>query len=111
MKQAPTLFDYGQWTVLGSILACMAASWSRLSDHQLWQDLVIIVSGLVIGVYGVLLVINWHGITDRYIMSVRGLGIRSKRRAHRFKFIRMSGALLIVGALAAIMDSIFWIVT
>ena len=60
MKRNPGL-DYGQWAVLVSVAACVVASWARLSSHQLWQDVVILISGVVIGLFGILLALNWHG--------------------------------------------------
>jgi hypothetical protein len=109
MRRSPIL-DYGQWAMMISILATALASWSRLAEHRLWQDVVIIVSGIVFGLYGALLAANWRGISRRY----SGLWLsksRGRREARRFLLIRIAGVLLIIGALATIISSVFWIIT
>lgn len=108
MKRNPVL-DYGQWAMMISILATALASWSRLADHRLWQDVVIIISGVVFGVYGSLLAANWRGISRRYSGLLLSRG-RGRREVRRFLLIRLAGVLLIIGALAAIISSIFWMI-
>jgi hypothetical protein len=108
MKRSPNL-EYGQWAMMISILTNAVASWSRLSDHHLWQDVIIILSGLVFGVYGVLLAINWRGISRRY-SGLRLSRSRGRQELRRFLLIRAAGVILLIGALAAIASSIFWII-
>jgi sulfite exporter TauE/SafE len=108
-KQRP-YFVFSQRAVIGAILACLTASIWRQSDHQLWQDILIIIGGLVIGVYGLLLVFNWRGISTHYSMPTSRLSPRHKRYQYRFIAIRLGGALLVLSAIAAISSSIFWVV-
>jgi hypothetical protein len=109
MKRSP-VFEYGQWAMMISILTTAIASWSRLADHHLWQDVTIILSGLVFGLYGVLLALNWRGISRRY-SGLRPSGNQRRREIRRFRFIRVAGIVLVIGALAAIASSTFWIIT
>jgi hypothetical protein len=110
MKRNPGL-DYGQWAVLVSVAACVVASWARLSSHQLWQDVVILVSGVVIALFGLLLALNWHGMTERYSSPVRRLSPKAPRHhAHQLKMMRVGGGLLTLQALAAIVSSINWLI-
>jgi hypothetical protein len=76
----------------------------------MWQDIVIIISGSVIGTVGLLLALNWRGITQRYTLPVRHLHPKQSIHSQRTTFLRISGILLLVQALAAIVSSIFWIV-
>ena len=108
MKQKLRL-DYSQWAMAGAIVACVVASWSRLSSHQLWQDIVIILSGVVIGIVGLLLALNWRGMTERYTMPVPRLHPKKPPRSRRTILFRISGALLSLEAVVAIVSSILWI--
>lgn len=108
MKRSPVL-EYGQWVMMISILTSAIASWSRLSDHHLWQDVIIILSGLVFGFYGVLLAMNWRGISRRY-SGLRLSGSKRRQELRRFLLIRAAGIVLVIGALAAIASSVFWII-
>jgi hypothetical protein len=109
MKRHPGL-DYGQWAVLVSIGACVVASWARLSGHQLWQDVVILVSGIVIALFGLLLALNWRGMTERYSSPARRLSPKAPRHSPQLRVMRLGGALLTLQALAAIVSSINWLV-
>lgn len=102
--------NYAPWAIVISIAACVVASWSRLVGHELWQDIVILLSGAVIGIFGLLLALNWRGIADRYSASGRRLSPKQPpRRRQQFMVMRVSGALLTLEALAAIISSILWI--
>ena len=111
MKRQHFSLDRTQWAIVGAIAACVIASSARLSSHQMWQDVVIIVSGGVIGIIGLLLALNWRGITERYTTPpIRRLHPKQPIRAQRTTFMRVSGALLLLQAMAAIVSSISWIV-
>lgn len=105
MKRQPGL-DYGQLAVLVSIAACVVASWARLSSHHLWQDVVILVSGTIIALFGLLLALNWRGMTERYSAPVRRLSPKAPRHSPQLRVMRLGGALLTLQALAAIVNSI-----
>lgn len=107
MKQEFRL-DYSQGAMAGAITACIVASSSRLSSHQLWQDITIIISGVVIGTIGLLLALNWRGITERYTMPVKRLHPRTRPRSWHTIIFRISGAVLSLEALAAIVTNILW---
>jgi len=110
MKRHPFSLDWSQWAIVGAIVGRVVASWARLSSHQMWQDIVIIISGGVMGTVGLLLALNWRGFTQRYTTPVRRLHPKQPIHSQRTTFIRVSGALLLLQALAAIISSIFWIV-
>jgi len=103
-------FDYNQWAMTGAIIACIVASSWRLSNHQLWQDITIIISGAVIGIIGLLLAFNWRGITERYTMPVKRLHPKTPPRSRQTILFRIGGALLSLEALVAIVMSILWII-
>lgn len=108
MKQKIRL-DYSQWALAGAITACIVASSSRLSNHQLWQDITIIISGVVIGIIGLLLALNWGGITERYTIPIKRLHPKKPPRSWHTILFRIGGALLSLEALAAIVSNILWI--
>ena len=101
--------DYSQWAMAGAIVICVVASWSRLSSHQLWQDIAIIISGVVIGIVGLLLAFNWRGMTERYTRPVPRLHPKRLPYSRRIILFRIGGALLSLEAVAAIISSILWI--
>ena len=111
MKRNPNPnLDYGQWAVIVSIAACVVASWARLAGHQLWQDIVVLISGLVIGLFGLLLAFNWRGMTERYSSPPRRLSPKAPRHSQQLKVMRIGGAMLTLQALAAIVSSISWLI-
>jgi len=103
MKHEPIL-DYRLWVVAGGVLACAIASLARnWTGHQFWQDILTIAGGLAFGFYGLLLVVNWHGITGRWLSRMKG-------DTSRPALFRVAGALLVLGALAAIISGISGII-
>ncbi len=102
-------FDTNQWAVIAGIVFCVVASVARLSEHQLWQDIFIIIGGGVIGLYGGLLATNWRGITERYSNPAPRLSPKIKRNPQRFLFVRIGGAFLVLEALIAIVSSVLWL--
>lgn len=102
-------FDYSHGTMAGAITASIVASSSRLSSHQLWQDITIIISGVVIGIIGLLLALNWRGITERYTMPVKRLHPKTRPRSWHTHLFRISGAFLSLESLAVIITNILWL--
>jgi len=101
--------NYSQWVMSGAITAFIVASSSRLTSHQLWQDITIIISGVIIGIIGLLLALDWRGITERYTMPVKRLHPKKSPRSRQIILFRISGALLSLEALAVIVSNILWI--
>jgi len=111
LKKQHPYFDYSQRIVIGAVLTCLVASLWRQSNYQMWPEIVTIISGLVIGGYGVLLAINWRGIAAHYSLPRSPLSPKQKRHQRHLVAVRLGGVLLVVSALIAIANSIFALVS
>jgi len=102
--------DFSLWMLLIAIAACVAAGWLRLANHQLWQDIVIMIGNGIIALFGLLLAFNWRGTTERYSTPVPRLGPKQPHRSQHAVILRISGVALVLQALIAIISNSFWLI-
>ncbi len=109
MEQRPFLV-YLQWASNAALIAVGFGIAMRVARcHLLWQDLLILVAGLVMLIYGVLLVSNWRGEADQYITYANTRARRSgqnpplSRGNVRFNgsVAILNGAIFSLGAIAS----------
>ncbi len=102
-----------QRAFMSALVALVGAVWWRSArGYAVWQDYVVLVSGLVIALYGALLTSNWCGAAARYLaeINVRGQQ-RGQRRPWSPTRLRWSGLLCLVGGLAFAVSAVLSLVT
>ena len=104
---------YAQRAFTGAMVVLVGALWVRSArGYAAWQDSIVLVSGLVVALYGGLLTSNWRGAAARYLAEINVRGAqRGQRRPWSRTHLRWSGILCIVGGLALAVSAVLSLVT